>query len=87
MPSKAPLELRDWLRKDQQAQDRQWVESQQRQDAQMEKMAVALRQYGVLIDALRDVIGVSPEDWESAVNQAIDRMAFAEHRNPQDAGK
>lgn len=78
MPSKAPLELREWLRKDQQAQDRQWVESQQRQDAQLEQMATALRQYGVLIDALRDVMGVSADDWEAAVNRAIDRVQFTQ---------
>ncbi|NMP20755.1 hypothetical protein [Sulfobacillus harzensis] len=78
MPSKAPLELREWLRQDQQQQDRQWIDSQKRQDTQMEKMATAIRQYGVLIDALRDVIGVSDADWEAAVNRAIDRVQFTQ---------
>ena len=78
MSTKAPLELREWLRKDQQQQDRQWVESQQRQDAQLEQMATALRQYGVLIDALRDVMGISADDWEAAVNRAIDRVQFSQ---------
>lgn len=78
MANKAPVDLREWLRKDQQAQDRQWVESQQQQDAQLEAMATALRQYGVLIDALRDVMGISADDWEAAVNRAIDRVQFSQ---------
>ena len=74
MSAKVPIDIREWLRKDQQQQDRQWVESQQRQDAQLEQMATALRQYGVLIDALRDIQGVSNAEWEAAVTRAIDRV-------------
>ena len=78
MSAKVPPELREWWRKDQQAQDRQWIDSQKRQDTQMEALATAIRQYGVLIDALRDVVGVSDADWEAAVNRAIDRVTFSE---------
>ena len=74
MPTKAPLELREWLRQDQQTQDRQWVESQRQQDQQLAAMAAAIRQYGVLIDALRDIQGVSNAEWEAAVTRAIDRV-------------
>ena len=78
MSAKVPIDIREWLRKDQQQQDRQWVESQQRQDKQLEAMATALRQYGVLIDALRDALGLSDADWEAAVNRAIDRVQFSQ---------
>lgn len=78
MSQKAPIELREWLRQDQQTQDRQWVESQKRQDAQLEAMATAIRQYGVLIDALRDITGITDADWEAAVNRAIDRVQISQ---------
>ena len=69
---------RRWVEADQQAQNRVWVQSQERQDRQLTEMAMALRQYGVLIDALRDVIGVSDADWEAAVTRAIDRVQFSQ---------
>ena len=78
-PAKPPVDFRRWVQEDQQQQDRLWVQSQQRQDQQLEQMAFALRQYGVLIDALREVIGVSDIDWEAAVNRAIDRVEFSEN--------
>ena len=77
MPNKPPVDLREWLRKDQQTQDRQWVESQRQQDQQLAAMATAIRQYGVLIDALRDVMSISDTDWEAAVTRAIDRVALS----------
>ena len=77
-PKHVPIDLKEWLKRDQQQQDRQWVESQQRQDQQLEAMAAALRQYGVLIDALRDALGLSDADWEAAVNRAIDRVQFSQ---------
>lgn len=77
-PKNVPIDLKEWLKRDQQQQDRQWVESQQRQDQQLEAMAAALRQYGVLIDALRDALGLSDADWEAAVNRAIDRVQFSQ---------
>ena len=79
MASKPPIDLWTRVREDQKQQDRAWVESQARQDQQLEQMAFALRQYGVLIDALREVIGVSDTDWEAAVNRAIDRVEFTEN--------
>lgn len=78
MSTKPPIDFREWVKHDQQQQDRQWVDSQKRQDAQIEALAMALRQYGVLIDALRDASGLAPEEWEATVNRAIDRVTFSE---------
>lgn len=77
-PRNVPIDIKEWLKRDQQQQDRQWIDSQKRQDTQMEALATAIRQYGVLIDALRDVVGVSNADWEAAVNRAIDRVQFTQ---------
>lgn len=80
METTTASELWTRLRADQRRQDRAWVDSQAQQDAQLTAMATALRQYGVLIDALRDVIGVSDADWEAAVTRAIDRVQFSQGR-------
>jgi hypothetical protein len=84
-PAKPPVDFRRWVHEDQKAQDRLWVQSQDRQDRQLTEMAMAIRQYGVLIDALRDALGISPEAWEAAVARAIDRVEFAQ-RSPAPEG-
>lgn len=79
---KPPIDLRRWVQEDQKQQDRVWVQSQERQDRQLTELAMALRQYGVLIDALRDAMGLAPEVWEAAVARAIDRVEFAQRSAP-----
>ncbi len=67
-----------WLHRDQAQQDQHWVQSQAKQDQQLEAMALALRQYGVLIDALREAVHLTEAEWDAAVNRAIDREQFVQ---------
>ena len=74
----APSDLWDRIQRDQRQQDGAIEASQRRQDQQLEAISLALRQYGVLIDALREAVGLADADWEAAVNRAIDRQQFAQ---------
>jgi hypothetical protein len=65
-------------RQSQAAQEERWAASQTHQDRQLAAIALALRQYGVLIDALREGLGLSDADWEAAVQRAIDRVEAAQ---------
>ena len=38
------------------------------------EMASALRQFGVILDALRTLVGADAEAWDVAVNAAVDRV-------------
>jgi len=43
-------------------------------EQQQAELARALRQFGVILDALRALSAATPEAWDAAVNAAVDRV-------------
>lgn len=57
-------------------------ESTSAETAKWEQVALTLTQFGVLLDAMRELVGATPDEWEAAVVRAIEQVEQGHAEGP-----